>query len=232
MNLRKKAVMMVVSAVIAGMAFGMTSLAEEKALTPGEYEATVAAMKGDMTVHVTVDETSITDITIDTVDTKQVVGAVIDTLIPEILDKQSVNVDSVTGATISSYALKSGVKNCLEQAGATEDQFNEEFKSEAVQGEDQQTQVVVVGSGAAGLSAAIQLENNGIEDVIVLEKLGYTGGTSAHSSGGAWVVGGTQFNENTGSSHVCSIRGRGRHTERRAHPQDRGSRSGRLQRIL
>ena len=202
MNLRKKAVMMGVSAVIAGMAFGMTSLAEEKALTPGEYEATVAAMKGDMTVHVTVDETSITDITIDTVDTKQVVGAVIDTLIPAILDKQSVNVDSVTGATISSYALKSGVKNCLEQAGAAEDQFNEEFKMEAMQGEDQQTQVVVVGCGAAGLSAAIQLKNNGIEDVIILEKLGYTGGTSAHSSGGAWVVGGTQFNKNTGFDYT------------------------------
>lgn len=198
----KKAVIAGLTSVMAAAFFVTASFAGDVQLTPGEYEATVPAMKGDMTVHVTVDETSVTDISIDTVDTKQVVGAVIDSLIPEILDRQSVNVDSITGATISSYALKSGVRDCLTQAGAAEDDFNEAFQHEAVQGEDQQTQVVVVGSGAAGLSAAIQLENNGIEDVIVLEKLGYTGGTSAHSSGGAWVVGGTQFNENTGFDYT------------------------------
>ena len=194
---------------VLGLSLMMTAAAavsagaEESILTAGEYEATVPAMKGDMTVHVTVDETSVTDITVDTVDTRQVVGAVINELVPEILEKQSVNVDNITGATISSYALKSAVRDCLTQAGASEDDFNEAEEKEVKQGEDQQAQVVVVGSGAAGMSAAIQLKNNGVEDVIVLEKLGYLGGTSAHSSGGAWVVGGTQFNKNTGFDYTA-----------------------------
>ena len=80
--------------------------AEASGMTPGEYTATVSGMKGDMTVKVTVDETSIQSVEIlDTVDTVQIVGAVIDSMIPEMLEKQSVNVDSVTGATFSSFVV-------------------------------------------------------------------------------------------------------------------------------
>lgn len=171
---------------------------ETAKMTPGTYTATVAAMKGDMTVHVTVDEASITDISIDTVDTVQVIAPVVNEMIPEILAQQSLNVDSVTGATVSVAALKMGVRDCLTQAGADKAAFNEDHRTKAVDGADQQATVVVVGSGAAGLSTAIQLAKNGVTDIVLCEKLGYFGGTSAHSSGGAWVVGDTEFNKNTG----------------------------------
>ena len=168
------------------------------AMNSGTYSSTVPAMKGDMTVTVTVDEDKITDIQVDSVDTVQIVGAVIENLIPEILMEQSINVDSVTGASMSSWAVKNAVKNCLEEAGADMEAFNQKVHTDPVPGEDQEADVVVVGSGAAGLSTAIQLAKRGVEHVVLCEKLGYFGGTTGSSSGGAWVVGGTVFNENTG----------------------------------
>ena len=168
-------------------------------MKPGQYTTTVSGMKGDMTVKVTVDETAILGVeVVDTVDTVQIVGAVIDSMIPEIIDKQSVNIDSVTGATFSSFAVKNAVKACLEQAGADLDNFSEKYTAEPVEGADQNASVAVVGSGGAGLSAAIQLANAGFENIVVLERNGYYGGTTGLSSGGAWVVGDTAFNQMTG----------------------------------
>lgn len=176
---------------------------ETVAMVPGTYSSTVPSMKGDMTVHVTVDENAITEINIDTVDTIQIVDAIVNDLIPVIVEKQSINIDSISGATISSAALKTGVKNCLTEAGADIELFNEDFSVERTKGDTEEKTVVVVGSGAAGLSTAIQLAKAGVEDVIVLEKLGYYGGTTGFSSGGAWVVGGSEFNEMTGYDYTA-----------------------------
>src|SRR5271154_250776 len=46
--------------------------------------------------------------------------------------------------------------------------------------------VVVVGSGASGLTAAVTVANNGLK-VLVVEKTGYYGGTTAYSGGGSWI---------------------------------------------
>lgn len=168
-------------------------------MTAGDYSATVKAMKGDMTVTVTVDEASILDIQLDTVDTANVVGAVEKQMIPEILENQTLNVDSVAGATVSSAAVKSGIKKCLEEAGADlSTSFNTDATVKAELKDAEEAAVVVVGSGAAGLSTAIMLKENGVDNIIVVEKLGYFGGTTSHSGGGVWAVGKTEFNENTG----------------------------------
>lgn len=189
----------ILSALLAlALLLGACCAAAEGAMTPGTYSATVPSMKGDMTVHVTVSETAITGIELETVDTVQMVEAVEANLIPAILESQSIGVDSVTGATVSSAAVKSGVRSGLEQAGADVSKFTQAAAQEKTAGENETADVVVVGSGAAGLSTAIQLKKNGVENVILLEKLGYFGGTSGSSSGGAWVVGGTAFNEMSG----------------------------------
>ena len=51
---------------------------------------------------------------------------------------------------------------------------------------DYETDYLVVGSGAAGLSAAITAHKNGL-DVIVTESQPYWGGTTAISGGGLWM---------------------------------------------
>ena len=196
-------ILLTIAVLLSLTAFAASGEEGNGTMQPGEYSTTVSGMKGDMTVKVTVDENGITEIeVVDTVDTVQIVGAVIDNMIPEIVNHQSVNVDSITGATFSSFAVKNAVRECLKQAGANPDDFNEKISAEAVEAEDQTATVAVVGSGGAGLSAAIQLSNAGFENIVVLEKNGYYGGTTGLSSGGAWVVGGTEFNEMTGFDYT------------------------------
>ncbi len=184
---------------MAMLAAAQTVGAKEAVLTPGTYAETVNSMKGKMTVNVTVDEHAITDIQLDTVDTEHIVGAVQTQMIPEIIAAQSLNVDSVSGATISSAAVKYGVKLALEEAGAdTSASFNADAAVTPVEKEAEEAAVVVVGSGGAGLSTAIMLAENGVENVVLLERLGFFGGTTSVSGGGVWAVGDTQFNQNTG----------------------------------
>ncbi|HIT65555.1 MAG TPA: FAD-dependent oxidoreductase [Candidatus Ventrimonas merdavium] len=96
------------------------------------------------------------------------------TLIPEqIVEYQTLNVDAVTGATITSAAVKKAVEDCLTQAGANLDDWQAEVPAEAQA--DQSADVVVVGGGGAGLAAAISAAEGGAS-VVVVEKNGSVGG--------------------------------------------------------
>ena len=91
-----------------------------------------------------------------------------------ILEKQSLGVDGVTGATISSMALKYAVGECLKQAKVSVEDLKdlkknvEEYKALP---NTMKTQVVIIGGGGSGLAAAVAASQAGA-DVIVLEKLG------------------------------------------------------------
>ena len=97
------------------------------------------------------------------------------TLIPKrIVEGQSIKVDSVTGATITSYAIMNAVGDAIEQAGGNKDDFKTEVKS-SEKLEDMTSDVVVVGGGGAGLAAAIAAGADGAT-VTVIEKNGEVGG--------------------------------------------------------
>lgn len=97
------------------------------------------------------------------------------TLIPKrIVEGQSIKVDSVTGATITSYAIMNAVGDAIEQAGGNKDDFKTEVKS-SEKLEDMTSDVVVVGGGGAGLAAAIAAGSDGAT-VTVIEKNGEVGG--------------------------------------------------------
>jgi fumarate reductase flavoprotein subunit len=159
------------------------------AMKPGTYEATVQGHNGNVTVSVTVSEDSIEDIQIgDNSETYFVGTHTMDSLAQEMLDQQTPNVDTVSGATFSSLAVKNGVEQALEQAGATADEFPEAVEDEPAQG-DTTTQIVVIGSGSGGLAAAMSAFQQG-HDVILLEQLGIIGGASGRA--GYYVGGGTR----------------------------------------
>lgn len=91
----------------------------------------------------------------------------------EIVANQTLDIDAVTGATISSYAVLGAVKDALTKAGADFESFKGEVAREEVA--DLTTDVVVVGGGGAGLAAAIAAGQQGA-NVIVVEKNGSIGG--------------------------------------------------------
>lgn len=159
-------------------------------MTAGTYQGTAAGMKGDLTVEVTVDESKILSVeVIDCVDTTGIKEAAIATLPDSIVEHQSYMVDGVAGATMTSWGIKNAVSNALKAAGADLSQFKTApAKTEKTAAEAQSYDVVVVGSGMAGLSAAIEIARNSSLSVLVLEKEAYTGGSTRLCGGGLWAI--------------------------------------------
>jgi fumarate reductase flavoprotein subunit len=92
--------------------------AAEGIYTPGDYTATATGM-GAVTVTITVDANSITNVVLDVSNETDSIGqAAADTLKQQILDTQSDAIDGVSGATITSTAVKTAVADCLAQAKA------------------------------------------------------------------------------------------------------------------
>ncbi len=98
-----------------------------------------------------------------------------------IIENQSVNVDMVTGATITSMAVKRAVEDAITQAGGKVEDFQKEIEK-ATPLEEKAADVIVVGGGGAGLAAAVAASENGAS-VIIVEKAGYVGGNTMVSGG-------------------------------------------------
>lgn len=163
-----------------------TEAEAEGSLTPGTYTASARGMNGPVNVEVEVDGTSILSVKVlDNQETPGIGSVLVDGVkegtipnlsIPEaIVAAQSVDVDAVAGATITSGAIKAAVMDCLEQAGGTEDDWKKPVEKAAAEEITKDTDVIVVGGGGAGLAAAIAASQNGSK-VIIVEKNGAVGG--------------------------------------------------------
>lgn len=179
-----------VSAAAAGTLPAMASAEESGIYTPGTYTSSAAGHEGTVTVTMTFDEASITDVIIDASgETESIGGAAAEKLAAEILDAQSSVVDAVSGATETSDAVRAAAANCIAQAsgGAIVENVasaGEETVSvssdtdwlgtapeidEAEITEEIETEVLVVGAGNAGLMTAARAVEGGA-DVLVIEK--------------------------------------------------------------
>ena len=164
----------------------------EAALVPGTYTATKEGFQRcHVTVSVTVDETSITDVVIDEITDhpQTLIQTPCEQIPADIIEHQTYNVDGVAGATMTSNAIKSAVRDCLDQAGGS-DAFSAPVEhAELVQGEDVETDVLVIGGGGAGMLASIEAfsgettaEQSGLS-VMLIEKAGFLGGNTNLSGG-------------------------------------------------
>lgn len=146
---------------------------------PGTYTATVAGRNGDITLTVTVSADKLEDIQHESVETETIGVAAMDTLTQQILDNQTIAVDAISGATVTCDAYLEALNNCLEQAGADMDAL----RGNAVAADANEVKyvtdadVIIVGAGGAGLSAAVTAAQNGAS-VILLEKSGMVGGNT------------------------------------------------------
>ena len=105
----------------------------------------------------------------------------------EIVAYQSLNIDVIAGATITSMAILSAVIDAVTQARGDVSAFMAPRPRAAPNAPvTLRTDVLVVGSGIAGLSAAIEAVYTGA-DVLLIEKLGLLGGVTSTSQG--WVQG-------------------------------------------
>lgn len=86
--------------------------------TPGTYTATAPGMESTVTVTMTFDETSITNVVVDVSGETQGIGAAIgDTMAEQIMGAQGIEIDSVSGASVTSTAVIEAAADCINQAG-------------------------------------------------------------------------------------------------------------------
>lgn len=144
---------------------------------PGTYKGSAQGKDGEIQVEVTVDEHSIKDVKIvSSAETKGVSDKALAELPKQIVESQSLGLDAVSGASLTSKGILDAVTNALQQSGADVDSL----KAVAVnktKGTDEEitADVVVIGGGASGTAAALSASEKGAK-VVILEKSDTVGG--------------------------------------------------------
>lgn len=176
------AVLLVLVGCVAAGAEGMT---------PGTYTAEAEGFHGTIKLEVTVDAEAITGIeVVEHSETAGIGEAALPVLVESVLEHQTTGVDSVAGATVTSEAFKAALTDALTQAGADMDKMSQPVEADELEAVTMEADVVVVGAGAAGLSAGLKAVQDG-KNVIILEKMGVIGGASAMAGSGTMATGST-----------------------------------------
>ena len=151
----------------------------------GDYTAKAQGRNGNIEIRVSFTDSRIKEIAVlESTETAGLGDVAMERLSKKIVDKQTLAVDAVAGATISSNAFLAAVSNCVKQAGADPEALKKSAKSASTaKTETYSADIAIVGAGAAGLTAGIAASEKGAS-VIVLEK-----GASIAVSNGA-VAGG------------------------------------------
>ena len=143
--------------------------------------------KGAIEVSVTVDENGVvTDIQVTkNGDTAGISDAAVEAMPGRIMAAQSANVDGVSGATMTSEAIKMAVLDAVTAAGLDTVKWSTYAATEAAKADDATytTDIVIVGAGGAGMTAALTAAEKGA-NVIILESQAAVGGNSVRATGG------------------------------------------------
>ncbi len=152
----------------------------------GDFTGTAKGMGGDVTVTLTLTDSKITGCTAEGVDETQGIGTLaLDQLPGQIAETGSIAVDGVTGATITSDAIKEAAAAALTAAGLNPDDFKTAVENNGEKAEDStvDADIVIVGAGGAGMTAAITAAEKG-KSVVILESQSMVGGNSVRATGG------------------------------------------------
>lgn len=178
--------------IVAIMACAMMLLSAGASaeMAAGTYTGEGQGIGGAVKVAVTVEGGAITAVeVVEHAETAGICDPAIEKIPAAIVAAQSLAVDTVTGATVTSKAILAAAEQALTEAGADIEALKTAApKAEQAEGEtiEMTTDVVVVGAGGAGVAAAVEANDNGAS-VVLLEKLTQIGGTTATSQG---MVGG------------------------------------------
>ncbi|MDO5695547.1 MAG: flavocytochrome c [Eubacteriales bacterium] len=151
-----------------------------QSMKPGTYEGEAEGMNGPLKVSVKVSEDKIEDIEIlSSEETGALTEEVFRQLREGIIGQQGLTCDAVSGASTTTEAYIQAVSDAVVKAGATLKNFKAVKLSldDGVRIDRTDFDVIVVGAGGAGYSAAITAAENGA-DVLMLEKMAVTGGNT------------------------------------------------------
>ena len=150
----------------------------------GSFTGTAKGM-GEVSVTLTLTDNVITDCTAKGDEETSGIGSVVIEQFPgEVVEGNTINLDSISGATITSNAFVEAAKAALTEAGLNPDDYMAKADKTA-NGEtvSYDADVVVIGAGGAGMTAAMTAADAG-QKVVVLESQAMVGGNSARATGG------------------------------------------------
>ncbi|MDU6524145.1 MAG: FAD-dependent oxidoreductase, partial [Enterococcus sp.] len=186
----------------------LLNVPEDVTFEPGSFTVTAPGHNGDLPMTVTLSQERIESIDIDTSGESEGIADVVFTRIPQqIVEGQTLNVDVLSGASVTSNGVIDGVAKAIKMAGANPDTLKKRPKAPsalATHDAAYTTDVVVVGAGGAGLTAASKVLQEG-KKVIVVEKFPAIGGNTVRTGGPmnaadpAWQNG---FAAKPGESHT------------------------------
>ena len=189
-QIKKSVSALAMAAVIAVSLFGYGCGAKPASTSSdagvsGDFTGTAKGFGGDVSVTLTLTDGAITGCTAEGKDETQGVGSEAIAKMPgEIAESGSIAVDGVSGATVTSTAIKEAAAAALTAAGLNPDDYKTAVENNAT-AEDStvEADVVVVGAGGAGMTAAITAAAEG-KNVVILESQSMVGGNSVRATGG------------------------------------------------
>lgn len=169
------------SLMLAGCASsaGSTATASSKTFTGSS-----TGMQGPVTVTLSVDGGKITNVELTEIsETPSVASVAMERIPQQIVEHQTTTLDTVTGATFASNAIMRAASEAAKAAGLDMDKLEANaYHAEAGEDEVWDTDLLVVGAGGAGFSAATTAAQEGAE-VIMIEKSSVAGGNTLMQGG-------------------------------------------------
>ena len=154
-----------------------TPMPEEIQMKDGEFEGLGEGRSGMIKVAIIIKNHIITAIRIISQSESKFAQPAEQQIIDAVLEKQTVEgVDAVSGATLTSQGMLTAIGMAIDASKGVQQGGEETYR-------DTSCDIVVIGAGGAGLSAATQAASMGAH-VIVLEKQGIIGGNTNYSTGG------------------------------------------------
>lgn len=174
--------------LVASMVFATAACSngskDSSTFKAGTYTGSAQGFAGEITVEVTLSDSEITDVKATCDSETDGIGKVACEKLPaEIVKTQSVDVDAMAGATMSSNGIIEAVTAALAEAGVDASKLVKKESDGTKETKTLDYDVVVIGAGGAGMVAAIEAHDAG-RSVIILEKSAMTGGNTSRSTGG------------------------------------------------
>ena len=197
-TMTSKAVQRAVKAALAKA--GSAATEEKHVVRDGRFTVDVIGHEGIVTVSTLFIDGKIHSVTVPSNNETVGVGTYAVERIPgRIVATQSINVDGITGATVSVNAIKQGVAEAIERAGGSVEDFSKDATTRPGEPKtvEENVQVAIMGAGTAGLFTAARLLEQGVKDIILFEKSDIPGGCMPLTYGGIAHVG-SDFIKNWG----------------------------------
>ena len=189
-QIKKSVSALAMAAIIAVSLFGYgcgakSASTSSDAGVSGDFTGTAKGFGGDVSVTLTLTDGAITGCTAEGKDETEGVGSQAIAKMPgAIAESGSIAVDGVSGATVTSTAIKEAAAAALTAAGLNPDDYKTAVeKTGSAEDSTVEADVVVVGAGGAGMTAAITAAGEG-KSVVILESQSMVGGNSVRATGG------------------------------------------------